>query len=116
MSLFNNNFYFSKVNNNEICVICQRELGNKNISKHHLIPKSRGGKNGKTIIIHNICHQKIHATFTEKELKTKYNTIEKLNAHESIIKFVQWVAKKDPAFYQRNQTSNNKPKRKYRNK
>jgi len=29
----------------EICVICQRALGNENnISKHHLIPKSEGGR------------------------------------------------------------------------
>jgi len=100
----------------EICVVCQRVLGDVNVSKHHLIPKSRGGKNGKTITIHNICHQKIHATFTEKELKTTYNSVEKLVEHESIIKFISWVAKKDPAFYQRNHTANNKPKRKFRNK
>lgn len=100
----------------EICVICQRELGHINISKHHLIPKSRGGKKSELITIHNICHQKIHATFTEKELKKNYNTVEKLTTHESIVNFVKWVAKKDPAFYQKNQASNNKPKRKFRNK
>lgn len=99
-----------------LCVICKRELGEDNISKHHLIPKSRGGKNSELITIHNICHQKIHATFTEKELKRTYNTVEKLVGHESIIKFIEWVAKKDPAFYQKNQTANSKPKRKYRNK
>jgi len=100
----------------ELCVICKRKLGNVNISKHHLIPKSRGGKKSELIIIHNICHQKIHATFTEKELKRTYNTVEKLIVHESIAKFIKWVVKKDPAFYQRNETANSKPKRKYRNK
>jgi len=63
------------------CPICKRTLGDKNISKHHLIPKSRGGKGTKRIVIHNICHQKIHATFTEKELKLEFNTIEKLANH-----------------------------------
>jgi len=66
------------------------------------------------ILIHNICHQKIHATFTEKELKREYNTVEKLLAHESIAKFVKWVAKKDPSFYQKNHTANAKPKTKYK--
>jgi len=99
-----------------ICIICKRELGKINISKHHLIPKSRGGKNSELITIHNICHQKIHATFTEKELKRTFNTVEKLTTHNSIIKFIKWVEKKDPAFYQKNQTANNKLKRKYRNK
>jgi len=100
----------------EICVICKRKLGNVNISKHHLIPKSRGGKKSELIIIHNICHQKIHSIFTEKELKRNYNTVEKLVTHESMIKFINWVAKKDPAYYQKNHTANIKPKRKYRNK
>jgi len=104
------------MNDVEICVICQRELGDKNISKHHLIPKSRGGKKSELITIHNICHQKIHSIFTEKELKRNYNTVEKLVAHESMVKFIKWVAKKNPAFYQKNQVANSKPKRRYRNK
>jgi len=58
------------------------------------------------ILIHNICHQKIHATFTEKELKREFNTVDKLVANESISKFIKWVAKKDPAFYQKNHMSN----------
>lgn len=95
-----------------ICVICDRELGNKDtISKHHLIPKSKGGRNTETILIHNICHQKIHSFFTEKELKDEYHTVEKLRNHEEMIKFIKWVAKKDINFYQRNKRSNSKPPR-----
>ncbi len=89
----------------QICLICGRELGSKNISKHHLIPKSRGGRDGETIMIHNICHQKIHSVFTEKELSENYNTVDKLRASEEISKFIRWVFKKDPSFYQRNRRS-----------
>ena len=86
-----------------ICVICDRELGDsKTISKHHLIPKSKGGKNTPTILIHNICHQKIHSVFTEKELRDEYHTVEKLKQHEEMQKFIKWVAKKDINFYQVN--------------
>ncbi len=91
-----------------ICPICQRELGNENISKHHLTPKSKGGAHGETIMVHNICHQKIHSLFTEKELKREYNSVEKLLTHEDMQKFVKWVAKKHPAFYQSNHTTNRK--------
>ena len=49
------------------CPICDRELGNINVDKHHLVPKTRGGKD--KFLIHKICHRKIHATFTEKELE-----------------------------------------------
>lgn len=88
--------------NDEICPICERELGEINISKHHLVPKSRGGKNGPIVSLHNICHQKIHSVFTEKELKKEYNTIAKLKSNEEILKFVKWVSKKDVSFYQTN--------------
>lgn len=85
------------------CVICDRELGDENtISKHHLVPKSKGGRHGETILIHNICHQKIHSLFTEKELRDNYQTVEKLRANEEMQKFKKWVSKKDPNYYQRN--------------
>jgi len=95
---------------NEIqnCPICERELGTKNISKHHLIPRSKGGKNTATITIHNICHQKIHSVFSEKELKDNFNTVAQIKRSEEIIKFIKWVAKKDPSFYQSNKRMNGK--------
>jgi len=93
--------------NDQICVICDRKLGSeKLISKHHLIPKSRGGKNTETILIHNMCHQKIHSVFTEKELKAEYHTVEKLKSSEEMAKFVKWISKKDPDFYQVNKRIN----------
>ena len=91
------------------CPICSRPLGLKeSSSKHHLIPKSKGGKHSDTILIHNICHQKIHSVFTEKELKENYNTIEKLIEHEEIKKFIKWVSKRHPDFYQSNRRIKNK--------
>jgi 5-methylcytosine-specific restriction endonuclease McrA len=86
----------------EICPICSRPLGKENISKHHLIPKSRGGKDSELIEIHNICHQKIHSVFTLKELRDEFNTVGKLIEYEEIIKFIKWVSKKAPEFYQQN--------------
>lgn len=87
----------------KICAICERSLGNeKVISKHHLIPKSEGGRYSPTILIHNICHQKIHSVFSEKELRDEYHTVESLRNHEEIQKFIKWVSKKDKDFYQRN--------------
>lgn len=85
------------------CIICGRSLENsKRVSKHHLIPKSRGGKHTGTVLLHNICHQKIHSVFTEKELRDEYHTAEKLTQHEEMRKFIKWVAKKDIDLYQKN--------------
>jgi hypothetical protein len=78
------------------CPLCSRELGN-DVNKHHLIPKTFKGKD--TVTLHRICHRKIHSVFTERELLKHYHTIERLLEHEEIQKFVSWVSKKDPDFY-----------------
>ena len=67
-------------------------------SQHHLIPKLRGGKGGPTVLLHQICHNEIHATLSETELARTYHTIEALREHPRLAKFVAWVAKRPPAF------------------
>jgi hypothetical protein len=94
----------------EKCPVCNRELGDVLIDKHHLIPKTFGGKD--TFPIHKVCHRKIHATFTERELLNFYNTFERINAHPEIGKFVNWVKNKPIDFYSgSDETSNRKNKR-----
>ncbi len=80
------------------CPLCGRQLifGNS-IDEHHLLPKSQGGR--ETHTIHRICHRKIHATFTEKELARSYSTWAALQAQEDMAAFIAWVQKKPPEFY-----------------
>jgi len=52
--------------------------------------------------IHKVCHQKIHSVFTERELLTHYHTVERLKNHEQMVKFIKWVKKKPPEFYDKN--------------
>lgn len=80
------------------CPICERELiPGKSVDEHHLIPKTFKGK--EKVIIHKICHNKIHSVFTERELQHYYYTVERLHEHEELKKFIKWVSKKDPEFY-----------------
>ena len=80
----------------EKCPICKRELGVV-IDRHHLIPKTFGGK--EQITLHKICHRKLHSAITEKEMEKWYNTIERILEHEEITRFVKWVARKDIDYY-----------------
>jgi hypothetical protein len=91
------------------CPICGRELIN-NVDDHHLIPRTFKGK--ETISLHRICHQKLHTVFTERELFKYYNTIERILENEDIQKFIKWVARKHPDFYDGNKdTAQRKRKR-----
>lgn len=49
--------------------------------------------------MHRVCHRKIHATFSERELAADYNTWAALQAHPEIAAFLKWVANKPPVFY-----------------
>lgn len=86
------------------CPICDRLLGEENIDKHHLIPKTFKGKD--VVTLHRICHRKIHATFTERELLNYYHTIDRLREHSEIEKFVTWVKKKPSEFYDGSEETN----------
>ena len=81
------------------CPLCGRPLAEP-MNRHHLVPLSKGGKGTPTLMMHKICHSKIHAVLTERELLTSYNTIGRLQAHEEIAKFIKWVSKNAPEFYE----------------
>lgn len=80
------------------CPLCGRLLEpGSSVDAHHLVPRSKGGK--AKFLVHRICHRKIHATFSERELAQEFNTWQALQAHPEIAAFMHWVAGKPPAFY-----------------
>lgn len=77
------------------CALCERPLG-RWIERHHVIPKSRGGRD--TVALHPICHSTIHAHATNAEL-VRLADIEALRERPEVAKFLAWVARKDPDFH-----------------
>lgn len=75
-----------------ICALCNREIPPALRDAHHLIPKSKGGV--VTVLLHRACHKQIHALFTETELAKQYPSVEALQAHTEIAKFINWVKQK----------------------
>ena len=79
-----------------ICGLCNRPIPlDAPQSVHHLIPKSKGGKNGPTVTLHHICHKEIHITLSEAELARTYNNIEVLKTHPRLAKIYLMGKKKD---------------------
>jgi len=88
--------------NDPICPLCLRPIpAYVAQSKHHLIPKLKGGKTGETVLLHHICHKEIHATLTEAELARGYNSIDTLRQHPRIAKFINWIKKRPADFNSR---------------
>ena len=91
-----------KPDSDPICPLCLRPIpAEARRSVHHLVPRLRGGKDGPTVLLHQICHNEIHAALTETELARRYNTVEALRAHPRLARFVEWVVGKPPAFHSR---------------
>jgi 5-methylcytosine-specific restriction endonuclease McrA len=78
------------------CALCGRPFGAR-IEWHHVVPKSRGGRD--TVALHPICHRTIHATASNAELAQFYPTLDLLRAREDIRRFVAWIADKPPDFH-----------------
>ena len=92
------------------CPICNRDMWKgPSTDKHHMIPKCKGGRI--TEYLHKICHRKIHSLFSEKELEKRYNDPEVIKVHPEIVKFIKWVEKKHPTFYDKTVSHNRKKRR-----
>lgn len=89
-----------------ICPLCDRPIPSAQRDAHHLVPRSRGGR--QTTFLHRICHRQVHALFTEAELARDYRTADALRAHPELIKFVAWVQRKPNDFFERTRPSTRK--------
>ncbi|MBY0335583.1 MAG: restriction endonuclease [Acetobacteraceae bacterium] len=68
-------------------------------SRHHLTPRLKGGTHKGTVRVHHICHQAIHARFTEAELARGLNDPAAIRTHPAMADFLAWIATKPPAFH-----------------
>ena len=82
-----------------VCPLCLRPIPpDVPQSRHHLIPKLKGGRGGETVLLHHICHKTIHKTLREGELARSFNTVEALRAQPDLARFWAWIAKRPPGF------------------
>ncbi len=88
-----------------VCPLCEREIPPALESRHHLVPKLKGGAHGPVAILHRICHTKIHTSLSEAEIAQHYDTIAKLREHPEIRRFIAWIAKRPIDHQSRNRRS-----------
>jgi len=79
-----------------ICPLCDRVIPPAQRDAHHLVPKSKGGR--QTKFLHRVCHRQVHALLTETELARQYATVEALLGHSELQTFVAWVKTKPADF------------------
>lgn len=86
------------------CELCERAV--ETLTRHHLIPQSRHHKRrnkrrfdrvevrARIAFLCRPCHANVHATFTNKELEERLNTIEALRREPAIERFTRWIRRR----------------------
>jgi 5-methylcytosine-specific restriction enzyme A len=75
------------------CALCGREV--RFVSKHHLVPKSEGGR--EVIELCAPCHKTLHSFFSNATLLKELHTIDRLRQHPDIARYLRWVRKQPDA-------------------
>ena len=66
------------------CGLCEREVSG--VSKHHLIPKSEGGR--ETVALCGACHKTLHSFFSNRTLANELHTLEALREEPEIARYL----------------------------
>lgn len=77
------------------CELCGRIIPDERIDdpqvvqEHHLRPEERAAS--PTVVLCRPCHEQIHATFTNEELRERYDTIEALRDAHALSAYLEWI-------------------------
>jgi len=73
-----------------LCPLCERRV--PQVSDHHLVPKSRGGRTTEPICLD--CHRMIHVLYDNKRLEQELGSVAALQAEERFAKYLRWIRKR----------------------
>jgi hypothetical protein len=75
------------------CCLCGRAFTRGQLTKHHCLPKEKGGTQEDVEMVCPQCHGMIHATYTNATLAALYPTIGQLRQAPELEKFLRLVRK-----------------------
>jgi hypothetical protein len=78
------------------CGLCGRAFQRSGLTKHHCLPRSRGGTSSDVELLCSQCHSMVHATYTNRTLASQYASLDELRQAPELEKYIRWV-RKQPA-------------------
>jgi hypothetical protein len=85
------------------CSLCERPFLRGQLTKHHCLPRARGGTVEDVELLCRQCHGMVHATYTNRTLAAMYPTLAKLREAPELERFLRWVRKQPPSRRTRNE-------------
>ncbi len=77
------------------CPNCKRIMDKKFFTKHHSIPRQKGGSHSEKITMCISCENHLHNLYPNSILKKDFDTLEKIINDPEMIKFGKWIGKRD---------------------
>jgi hypothetical protein len=90
------------------CSLCDRPFARRALTKHHCLPRQKGGSTEHVELLCSQCHGMVHATYTNGTLAVAYATIEQLRQAPELTAFLRWVRKQPPTRRKRNKPRRHK--------
>jgi hypothetical protein len=88
------------------CGLCGRRFTRKQLTRHHCLPREKGGTTEDVELLCSQCHGMVHATYTNGTLAGTYATLSELRQAPELQPFIRWVRKQPPS-----RRTHNKPRR-----
>jgi 5-methylcytosine-specific restriction enzyme A len=85
-----------------LCTLCDRPFARRGLTKHHCLPRAKGGTKADVELLCPQCHGMVHMTFTNATLAALYPTAAKLREAPELEKYLRWVKKQPPSRRKRN--------------
>jgi 5-methylcytosine-specific restriction protein A len=84
------------------CSLCGRPFERRQLTRHHCLPRHKGGTAEDVEFLCPQCHGMVHATYTNGTLAVLYPTIDRLRKAPELAGFLRWVRKQPPSRRKRN--------------
>ncbi len=85
------------------CSLCGRAFHRTHLTRHHCLPRARGGTSEDIELLCGQCHSMVHATYTNRTLESLYPTIDELRQAPELQPFLRWVRKQPASRRTRNE-------------
>lgn len=90
------------------CRLCLRIMDESLLTKHHLLPRSKGGTSDDVELLCGMCHGMVHASFENRTLAREFRTLHDLRRAPELQEFLKWVRKQPATRRTRNRQRNDK--------
>lgn len=90
------------------CGLCGRAFLRQSLTKHHCLPKSKGGTHDDVELLCSQCHSMVHCTYENKTLAGVYPSLSELRQAPELQKYIRWVRKQPATSRSRNRSRRKK--------